>query len=93
MILPALARVKLEPEYRASAGAPLRPAFLRGAIIRLAIESINVPQPVSRVLEGQSYSPWTYDGKTVKIQRPPYSVQLRVGSKYEPWVADVKLLR
>jgi len=93
MILQALVRAKLEPEQRASLTAPLRPAYLRGAITRLAIESINVPQPLSRRLEGQSYTPWTYDGNRVKIQQPPYSVTLRIGSKYEPWVVDVNQLR
>ena len=91
MILQALVRAKLEPEQRASQTAPLRPAYLRGAITRLAIESINVPQPLSRRLEGQSYLPWTYDGNRVKIQQPPYGVTLRVGSKYEPWVVGVSL--
>jgi hypothetical protein len=66
---------------------------LRGAITRLAIESINVPEPLSRRLDGQSYTPYTYDGKQIKINQPSYSVLLRVGAKYEPWVADVKLLR
>jgi hypothetical protein len=93
MILQALVRAKLEPEQRASAEAPLRPAYLRGAITRLAIESINVPEPLSRSFEGQSYTPWTYDAKQIKINPPPYSVTLRVGSKYEPWVVDAKLLR
>jgi len=80
MILPALVRVKLEPERRASAAAPLRPAYLRGAITRLAIESISVPEPISRQFDNQlSYSPYTYDGKQVKIQLPPYSATLRVG--------------
>jgi len=93
MLLQALVRAKLEPERRASLTAPLRPAYLRGAITRLAIESINVPQPLSRRLEGKSYSPWTYDGNRVKIEPPPYSVTLRVGSKFEPWVVDVNPLR
>ena len=93
MILQALVRAKLEPEQRASLTAPFRPAYLRGVITRLAIESINVPQPLSRRLEGQSYTPWTYDGNRVKIQQPPYSVTLRIGSKYEPWVVDVNQLR
>lgn len=92
MILPALVRAKLEPERRASLTAPLRPAYLRGAITRLAIESINVPEPLSRRFDGQqSYSPWTYDGNRLKIQPLPYSALLRVGSKYEPWVKDVKV--
>jgi hypothetical protein len=92
MILPALVRAKLEPERRASAAAPLRPAYLRGAITRLAIESINVPAPLSRQFDNQSaYSPYTYDGKQVKVQLPTYAATLRVGSKYEPWVTDVKV--
>lgn len=91
MILQALVRAKLEPAQRASLTAPLRPAYLRGAITRLAVESINVPQPLSRRFEGQAYSPWTYDGNRVKIQQPPYSVTLRVGSKYEPWIVSVSL--
>ena len=93
MILPALLRAKLSPESRASATAPLRPAYLRGAITRLAIESINVPEPLSRRLDGQSYTPWTYENNQIKINHPPYGVLLRVGSKYEPWVVDVKPLR
>jgi hypothetical protein len=93
MILPGLVRAMLDPERRPSAGAPLRPAFLRGAITRLTIESVSVPEPLNRRLDGLSYSPWTYDGKQVKIMQPPYSVTLRVGSKHEPWVADVKPLR
>ena len=93
MIVAALIRATLRPESRASETAPLRPAYLRGAITRLAIESINVPEPLSRRLDGQSYTPWTYDGKQVKVNQPPYRVLLRVGSKYEPWITDVKLLR
>jgi len=92
-ILPAVLRAKVSPESRASATSPMRPAYLRGAITRLAIESINVPEPLSRRLDGQSYTPYTYDGKQIKINQPSYSVLLRVGAKYEPWVVDVKLLR
>jgi hypothetical protein len=73
--------------------APARAAYLRGAITRLAIESINVPEPLSRRLDAQSYTPWTYDGNQIRVNGPPYSVLLRVGSKYEPWVVDVKPLR
>ena len=94
MILPALVRAKLEPWQRKPATAPFRPPYLRGAITRLAIESINVPEPLSRQFDNQSsYSPYTYDGKQVKIQPPPYAATLRVGSKYEPWVVAVKPLR
>lgn len=94
MILRGLVRAMLEPQGRASAGAPLRPAYLRGAITRLAIESINVPEPLSRLFDGlSSYSPYTYDGNQVKIQQPTFSATLRVGSKYEPWLVDVRALR
>jgi hypothetical protein len=93
MILPALVRAMHETLRTATAGAPPRPEHLRGAITRLAIESINVPEPLSRRLDGLSYSPWTYDGKQVKVVQPPYSVTLRVGSKYDPWVVDVQPLR
>jgi len=93
MILPALVRVMLKMGIPASREGPARPAYLRGAITRLAIESINVPEPLSRRLDGQSYTPWTFDGKQTKVNPPPYSVILRVGSKYEPWVVDLKLLR
>jgi len=90
MILPALVRAMVEPWRRASTTAPFRPAYLRGAITRLAIESINVPEPLSRQFDNQSsYSPYTYDGKQVKIQPPPYRATLRVGSKYEPWLTNV----
>ena len=94
MILPAVVRAKLDLPRRASATLPLRPAYVRGAITRLAIESINVPEPLSRQFDNQSaYSAYTYDGKQVKIQPPTYAATLRVGSKYEPWVVDVKPLR
>jgi hypothetical protein len=93
MILAAVLRAKVSPESRVSTTSPMRPAYLRGAITRLAIESINVPEPLSRRLDGQSYTPYTYDGKQIKINQPSYSVLLRVGAKYEPWVVDVKLLR
>jgi hypothetical protein len=74
--------------------APARAAFLRGAVARLAIETINVPEPLSRRLREQSsYVPWTYDGNQVKIQRPTFTATLRVGSKHEPWVVDVRPLR
>jgi hypothetical protein len=94
MILPAVVRAKHETLRIKSAGAPARPEYLRGAITRLAIESINVPAPLSRQFYGQqSYSAYTYDGKQVRIVLPPYSALLRVGSKYEPWITDVKALR
>jgi hypothetical protein len=97
MILPALVRALLNRSFSASREAPARPAYLRGAITRIAVDSIYVPEPLSRRLDGQSYTPWTYDGKQIKINEPPYRVLLRVGSKYEPWVTnvkvDVKLLR
>ncbi|MBZ5634769.1 MAG: DUF4824 family protein [Acidobacteriia bacterium] len=93
MILPAVVRAMLNMSVPASREAPPRAAYLRGAITRLAIESISVPEPISRRLDGQSYAPWTYDGNRTKINQPPYAVRLRVGSKYEPWVVDVKLLR
>jgi len=93
MIVAALVRAMLNMKLPASKEGPALPAYLRGAITRLAIESINVPEPLSRRLDGQSYNPWTYDGKQIKINPPPYAVTLRVGSKHEPWVADVKLLR
>jgi hypothetical protein len=93
MILPALVRAMLSMKLPASNEGPARAAYLRGAITRLAIESINVPEPLSRRFDGQSYTPWTYDGNRLKINQPPYSVLLRVGSKYEPWVVDMKLLR
>jgi hypothetical protein len=90
MILPALVRAMLNMNLPASREVPARPAYLRGAITRLAIESINVPEPLSRQFDSQSsYTPYTYDGKEIKINQPPYAVTLRVGSKYEPWVTDV----
>jgi hypothetical protein len=93
LILPAVLRAMLNMKIPASREGPPRAAYLRGAITRLAIESISVPEPLSRRLDGQSYSPWTFDGQKIKINQPPYSVLLRVGSKHEPWVVDVKLLR
>jgi len=64
--------------------------YLRGAITSILTESINVPQPLSRVFDGQfSYVPWTYSGEQIKTQPPPYSLTLAIGSRFEPWVASV----
>jgi len=94
MILEGLVRAVREPDRPASAVAPARAAYVRGAISRIAIESINVPEPLSSRLRGQSsYVPWTSDGNQVKIQPPPFAATLRAGSKYEPWIVDVKPLR
>jgi hypothetical protein len=94
MILPGLARATWEGARRASADGPGHPARVRGAITRLSIEEINVPQPFSRQFDSQSsYVPWTYDGGALKVQPPPYAMTLRVGSLYEPWVTNVKPLR
>ena len=91
MILPALVRAMLEPDRRASPSTPARAAYLRGAITRIPVESINVPDPLSRQFDGQpSYVPYTYEGKQMKIQPPTFRATVRVGSKYEPWVTDVK---
>ena len=58
MILPGLVRAMLNHESSGLKGrARCVPAYLRGAITRLAIESINVPEPLSRRLDGQSYTP------------------------------------
>ena len=93
MILQALARAMHEPGQPRSAVGPARPSFLRGAIIRILTESINVPEPLSRLFDNQqSYTPYTFDGQQVKIQPPTFAANLRIGSKYEPWVVDVKRL-
>ena len=69
-------------------------AGVRGAITRVSIEAINVPQPLSRLFNDQlSYTPWTYDGRELKILPPTYAVAVRVGSLYEPWVTNAKPLR
>ncbi len=67
---------------------------LRGAITKLATDSINVPQPLSREFDGQgNYMPWTQNGGDIRIQPLPYSVTLAIGSHFEPWVKGVKRLR
>jgi hypothetical protein len=94
MILPGLARAIWEGARRPSADDPGHPAGVRGAITRVSIEEINVPRPLSRLLDPQfSYVPWTYEGRELKILPPPYGMTLRVGSLYEPWVANMKPLR
>jgi hypothetical protein len=94
MILPGLARAVWEDARRPSADDPGHPAGVRGAITRVSIEEINLPRPMSRLLDPQfSYTPWTYTGRELKIVPPPYAMILRVGSLYEPWVTNVTLFR
>jgi uncharacterized protein DUF4824 len=94
MILRGRATVILDDGVKVPApGAPREKAvpFLRGAITSIDPSLINVPQPLSRKFEPRmSYSPWTYSGDQFKVVEPPFSVTLRIGSQYEPWVVDVK---
>jgi hypothetical protein len=94
MIMPGLARAIREDARKAVADDPGRPAGVRGAITRVSIEAINVPQPFSRFFDDHSsYAPWTYEQRELKILLPPYAVTLRVGSLNEPWVTNVNRLR
>jgi hypothetical protein len=94
LILPGLARAIREDTRRPSADDPGHPAGVRGAITRVSIEAINVPQPLSRLFNDQfSYTPWTYDGRELKILPPTFAIALRVGSLYEPWVTNAKRLQ
>jgi hypothetical protein len=83
MILPALARVILEGY----------PPYLRGGIMSLATDSLNVPEALRwNAYLQYYYNPYTYEKDRVKIYPPPYAVTLRVGSRYEAWVASVRAL-
>jgi uncharacterized protein DUF4824 len=94
MILRALARVMLDPPTSAYGAAPARSARLRGAIMRLTTDSINVPVPLSRQFRRlPPYNPVIYSEKELSAQPPPYRATLQVGSKYEPWIVAVKPLR
>jgi hypothetical protein len=91
LILPGVARVMRDEARPAVGGQPARPPRLRGAIERISIEQINVPDPLSRQFAGQPpATPWSLENGALKILPPPYAVTLTVGSRYEPWVADVK---
>ena len=94
MILPALARVMRDEARTATAASPARPARLRGAIIRIAIEQINVPEPLSRQFVGQSSTmSWSIQSGDLKIPPVAFVVTLAVGSKHEPWIAGVRWMR
>jgi len=78
------------PTGGAASRVPAVP-YLRGVITSIDPSQIYVSQPLSRKFDSQaSYMPWTYSGEQVKIAENPYTVTLRVGSQYEPWVVDVK---
>jgi hypothetical protein len=94
LILPGAARVIRDEAQPAVREHPPRPAILRGAIAHIAIERINVPEPLSRRFRGQSSATvWSLENGAVTILGPPYAVTLAVGSRYEPWIVDVKWLR
>jgi hypothetical protein len=58
------------------------PAHLRGAITQISSDAVNVPMPFSELL---SSIPISYD-----MPADSYAVTLRVGQRYEPWIADLK---
>jgi hypothetical protein len=77
MILRGLARAILE------SGGPS--AYLRGAITQISNEAVNVPVPFSELL---TFIPVSY-----ATPGDSYAVTLRIGQRYEPWIADLKRLR
>jgi hypothetical protein len=94
LILPALARVMLDEARPAMATRAASPARLRGAISRLSISQITVPRPLSESLGGLPQAPaWSFEFGALKVQPITYTVTLAVGSKYEPWIVNVKRRR
>jgi hypothetical protein len=94
VILPGVARVMFEAGLAGTPQRLARPAQLGGAIERLLGEAINVTPPHSDILGGLEPSlPWTFSAGAVKITPPRYSVRLRVGSLFEPWVVGVEVHR
>lgn len=60
------------------------PRLARGAIPQLLVRDIYVPLPFSRTLAGM--------GKGQPGAEPRYTVTLRFGRNYEPWVSGCRLL-
>jgi len=72
------------------------PPALRGAITSISTDGINVPNAFRPQMEQMNNYAGGYhqanDG-TVIIDPPGFAATIRVGSKYEPWVAEVRKLR
>jgi hypothetical protein len=78
MIVAGIARVARDEAVRASPGQLPRPGRLRGRILSLSNESIYVTREFREQLNA------------LASQTPSYFVTLRVGSRYEPWIVNLK---
>lgn len=70
----------IEPGYN----YPLKKT--QGYIKKLSIENIYVSSEQRRLFDGLSYNEPALEGM---IEKPHYSVMLRYGSRFEPWIVSV----
>ncbi len=90
LILRALAVVVLEERRTTPPDKSAHAAYLRGGISRILIDTIYVPQPLSRSFSDDAGMNWSYSKGVLKVEEPRYAVGLRTGSRYEPWVTSVR---
>lgn len=99
IITPALARLSYSPRMKDYEGNE-EPPRLQGSINELLIDEINVPREMRDVLEAllarerkqQPYAEYSYSYAYHRERGPSYTVTLRYGRRYEPWVVDIQSL-
>ena len=102
IVAPAQVRLLLLPSAHdpGNAVAPGRPAALRGSIVEILVSEMHVPRDLRSFLdevlaarkaerEEHRFDPAYSLGED---REPRYAVTLRYGSRYEPWVVDVRPL-
>jgi hypothetical protein len=91
------AKVRLSYRYKNPASMPPSIERLEGEVSEILIDEINVPLAKREVLDlllnadkgkgRNAYMPYQYYNR----QEPPdYTVTLRYGKRYEPWIVDIQ---
>ena len=93
LIVPALVRLVHTAKWDDNTHRNLEGAYLRGAILQLLVNEISVPPAGQSVLEHLAPSSNEYFVSPQAILRGPrYSVVLKYGQNYEPWIESVRIL-
>jgi hypothetical protein len=91
------AKVRLSYQYKNNDSVPPSIERLEGEISEILIDEINVPLAKRKVLDqllnaekGKELNLGSYQYYYDRQQPPDYTVTLRYGKRYEPWIVDIQ---